>query len=304
MKNYYELIEDYLNGELELEDRVEFELELERDPDLKKQLHLYKELYYRLEASSMRRKVNESIKTGLQAGGKSIAVNSKLKNFGFLAKIAATTILAISLIWFLIDKVNKDEIPVMVSDPSEKTDSISRQEIVQTKIDSSNKGPILTSRGEKQNNSENLRSKELAYVDLMNRNRVRPDYSSMRSDAKITGDSLLVTAASYYVNGKYQEVIRILGNISSDDESMIYLRAHSYFMLGEFNKAIYDFEALQNSFQYKYDAQWNKLLCFLGNRNFNQFNSEISKIIEDKDHPFYDKAKKLNEEIHSNNKVE
>ena len=77
------------------------------------------------------------------------------------------------------------------------------------------------------------------------------------------------------------------------DEMTHFLRANARFQIGQYEAAAADFEALENSFQYKYDAKWNYLLCQLALGEMEVVQTQLTNMIADEDFPFHAQAVEL-----------
>lgn len=304
MKNYYEYIEDYLNGELPLELRIEFEEAMSQDEELRKMLHQYKDLYHRLEAAAMRRRVEAVRNIDSQANFSGGIIKDKIdkntetpkSNVGFFLKIAASILLVISLGYLLLNDRNHDTEIATVNNKTIPIDTQSKIIDSLIKIDT-----IQSKKYEPDTKTKRIKEhstkEQFAYLDLLKRHRVRPDFAALRSELNTDQDTGTLKAITAYQKNQYEEVIQILSNIQAEDESLLYLRANAYLSTQHFDEAIKDFEQLRSSFQFKYDAQWAIILSYLGKKDLNTVRALLKELLNNTEHPYYEKAVKLDLEL-------
>ena len=78
-----------------------------------------------------------------------------------------------------------------------------------------------------------------------------------------------------------------------EDEDARYIRANARFALGQFAGAAKDFDALKDSFQFRYEARWNFLLCQIALGNMEISKVLLAEMVTDQDFPFRAKAMEL-----------
>ncbi|MBK8702645.1 MAG: hypothetical protein IPN33_02865 [Saprospiraceae bacterium] len=102
-------------------------------------------------------------------------------------------------------------------------------------------------------------------------------------------------AVEAYNNKDWKKTVSLLKSPTPDQlTESLKLRAHAYFQLGNFDKAAADFQQLtEKSISYKYDAEWNLLLCHLARlpRQRAAFEELRKRILENEEHPFYERVR-------------
>lgn len=131
-----------------------------------------------------------------------------------------------------------------------------------------------------------------------------PDFSNLRkADGSIPVDSLpvLQRAERAFFDKQHEKVIQLLARPDANvRESAIYLRGHAHFNAGHYEAAARDFQTivqLQN--YYADDAEWYLLLSnlVLYGPKSDIVRGQLEKITSDAEHPKFDKAKKLRDQI-------
>lgn len=116
-----------------------------------------------------------------------------------------------------------------------------------------------------------------------------------QAETGTTSKTKAQAAAEAYFQQKYSLAASLLkeDQLVQTDEEARFIRANARFNTDQFAAAAKDFEALKNSFQFKYEAQWNYLLCQIALGNTEKAQRLLSTILDDPDFPFSAKALKL-----------
>lgn len=280
----YQNIERYLSGDLSVSEKEIFEKSLLSDPKLAEAVDQHQQMIERLDGVRLRKKVQENIlsqttypKTGITA-------------LGFLV-IAASITLLILTAWFLFKSENEvTPFPQENSNPS-IIDSIYEKRMIPIKVD--------TSGNPKNNEIQDTTVKSIPsarFLTLANAFLIFPTMGINRNITEPEKNKDVFTEAMELYNKKeYQKALNIimLKNSHNPQEEEIFLKAHIYFQLMKFDLASNHFTKLTESYQFKYEANWNYLLCQLALGKLTKVNLILDKIIADKDHPFHDKAIEL-----------
>lgn len=101
-----------------------------------------------------------------------------------------------------------------------------------------------------------------------------------------------------YLSGEYISVVKILDSINLDDSftEALFLKGLVYYKIQKFSQSKNIFAKLKTLGIFQEDPlEWNILLCIIseGNKNSNEFNQLLNKILENKNHTFNAKALKL-----------
>jgi len=113
------------------------------------------------------------------------------------------------------------------------------------------------------------------------------------------GSEVLNNMADLYYAGNYAEVIRITNTLSNKNQQDYFIIAQAYLHLNNSQAAISNFkqlENLNNNSAEKYFAQetdYYLMLAYIKNGNIDEAEKQLDKIVSDKQHLFYDKAKSI-----------
>jgi len=140
------------------------------------------------------------------------------------------------------------------------------------------------------------------YRDLAGKLLPDPMFSNLR---RASSDSVMGTfqaAQQAYSTGNYQQTLDLLVQAdSSRRQSVAFLSAHALFRLQRFAEAETQFARLVegNSRQFRYAAEWGLLMCRLAGfpSREKEFRQQLSGILADKEHPYFEQAKALLEEF-------
>ncbi len=96
----------------------------------------------------------------------------------------------------------------------------------------------------------------------------------------------------------YQEAIDEWSQMEETDPEIKYYMAHAYFNLNLFQKASVLFnEIAKGTSTFNYPSDWYELLCYLSHEDLENYNQQMDKILNDKNHPYYRDARKLKEKL-------
>jgi len=283
MDQFYEKIEAYLLGELPENELKGFENKLSTDPALVKSVAQHQAMMQRLEGLRVRNKVKSAIQP-LRATAVPIYAN---RNFWALA---ASLILLVGAIWFFNLPIEKTS--NWVNDQPQ-TDTIQVPPPVPTEIitpklkDSQAIEPS-------ENPKQNLIALAREFHDQPSQSFVR---DAGNQQVNPTPKTSLQLAAEAFDQKNYRLSAEILkaDDQVHQDETARFLRANARFELSQFIGAAHDFEVLQTSFQFRYEARWNYLLCQIALGKIDAAKILLAKMLAEEDFPFRVKALALNE---------
>lgn len=96
----------------------------------------------------------------------------------------------------------------------------------------------------------------------------------------------------------YQIAIQEWEQIPGSDPEINYYLGHAYFNVKDYQKASVIFNALSKETSiYSFPSDWYLLLCYLSENNIEMYNHQSDKILANKEHPFYNDAFKLKNEV-------
>lgn len=285
MKDYFLQIESYLTGELNPADRSDFEQALRADPELASLVNEYREMQLQLEGMRIRKKVETALRSRPKETGSG--------SMRWIWILSATG-LCILLATLFFQKPNPAPSPVLQpASPVPSTQQNAAPQVQQPQTPP----PAESPKPQKPTAPDLSKPIALAreYYAPATGNLVR---EVVESDEPTTS---LQQAAVAFAEEKYQLVCDLLKDDSTlgTGENGRFLRANARFKAGLFRGALNDFKQLENSFKYRYEAQWNGLLCeiALGNAQKPAVKSALDLIIADPDHPFYEAAMALKKRL-------
>jgi hypothetical protein len=278
-------IEDYFNGDLQGEERRVFEELMTQNELLAAEIHQQKMTHEQLHALSLRRKVGETIR-----------LEKQRRRYHLLLRAAAASFaLLLGSVWFFHKNTtqpmtDKPVVSAPVNIPLQR-DSVaaSNTSIPPTGKPSAQTQPLP---------APPRRTRQ--YAALANQFYTAPRQNMVRSTEGTPADSFLQYLNTAVQEKKHTRIISLLPDDTrvADDENLRMLRADAFFQLEQYERAQADFEALNNSFQYRHEARWNVLLCLLA-RSGNSV--EMQKILRgmttDAQFPFQEKAIRLGQAL-------
>jgi hypothetical protein len=279
MEKFYLQIEDYLLGELSEGEKTLFELELNQNEDLARAVAAQRQLQERLEAKALRKRVQlaiESIKTP----------KNQLRKSTYLT-IAMIGVFLLGFGYWFWPRPAREENNVVPTPPQ-------KEEIFAEKPNTAPAPPVdpeLTPAAQ----TPSFKPLAMAYYKIPPNDQLRGDQAASQPNSTLE----LARTAFYQKNyPKASALLEPESLVSSDDASR-YLRAHARFNAKLYQKAANDFLKLQQSFEYKYDAQWNLLLCYLalGPEKEMAIKQLLQQMTSNKDHPFYTEARKIKSQL-------
>lgn len=282
----YEKIEAYLLNRLPPGERADFEKEIDATPELSEAVDILRDTIKAAgeeDIKAFRRELE------LAAAGNSGRQGGALLSFRWVLAAAAMVVLAVG-IWLLTSRSSgpAPHQPIVKEAPPQSQPQEDKQ------TDEQQKPPITPSLPASKKPEPAPKTNE--YVALTAELYTPYDASGIRSGGQEEPADLsdFQSAADAYNNKDWKQVIRLLPSPSPDQlTESLKLRAHAYFQLGDYDNAAADFQQLtENSIIYKYDAEWNLLLCYLarlpGKRE--AFERIQAQILANAEHPFYHKA--------------
>jgi tetratricopeptide (TPR) repeat protein len=271
MKNPQDYIEAYLLGALQGEEFVAFEQALQQDVELARAVADHRQVLQRLEGM----RVRQAVHSALQDKG---ATPARIHWWWLLLAIAGGVAL---LIFMWPSKLPKSEV----------LPSVPQAPVAQTLPEAP--APEPPSPREKT-------APARPWTALAQKYQAKPAAAMLRNEqAELpAGASELERAREAYHQGKYREAMQWLEKAPSEDET-IYYRANALFRLNRFAEAEKEFNRLENSFQYRHEARWNRFLCQLASNKFSddQARKQALALASDENFELRDLAAKLAKEL-------
>ncbi|HAD12320.1 MAG TPA: hypothetical protein DCF33_07760 [Saprospirales bacterium] len=246
MKNWYHDIEAYLLGELPELEKTAFEQALQQDPELAQATEAHREVLNRLEGMRLRRLVQTSLQEPTDQ-----SAQFRWKPVWWLLLLFAGGV----GVWvFIISPKNTE---TTTPPPS---------------IEASPSGPVAQKPSDVpvvESTPRGLSPRQWAALAL--KNQAKPTPTALRSEesGNAAEKTALVRAREAYHQGQYRETLLILKDLPNDEDATYY-RANALFRLQRFAEADTAFKNLETSFQYRYEARWNRFLCQLASGKLSQ----------------------------------
>ncbi len=96
----------------------------------------------------------------------------------------------------------------------------------------------------------------------------------------------------------FQIAIQEWTQIPEPDPEVNYYLGHAYFNMKNYQKASMIFNTLSKETSiYSFPSDWYLLLSYLSGNNMEKYNQQSDKILKNKEHPFYNDALKLKNEV-------
>jgi hypothetical protein len=278
-------IEDYLNGDLQGEERRVFEEVMAQDDLLAAEVQQQKMTQEQLRALLLRRKVGETIR-----------LEKRRRRYRLLlCAVAASFVLLLGSVWLFRKNTTQ-----LITDGPVASAPVNTP-LQRDSVAASNTNIPLTEKPSVQTQPLPVHPKRTRqYAALVTQFYTAPRQNMVRSTEGAPVDSLYQYLNAAVQEKKYTRIISLLPDDThvADDENLRMLRADAFFQLGQYERARVDFEVLSNSFQYRHEARWNGLLCLLA-RSGNS--PEIQKILRrmttDANFPFQEKAIRLEQAL-------
>lgn len=289
MEKFYEQMEDYLHGTLTGKELAEFEKAILSDADLAKSVAQHREMTQRLAALQLRNKVKSALNNA----------PAKAKKVSFFASrtiwtMAATLTLLAAAIWFF-NQPSRPAQQIAVEKPTETPPAPAPAEnapIAEQTTPVPDKN-IPAPKNEKPN-------RQLA---LAREFQIRPSSDMVRDAAQITEPGTVATPAQQAAEAFEKQNYRRVNELLSSEETVAgdptarSLRAAARFELGQYMAAANDYDALKNSFQYKYEARWNYLQCQLASGKDAEVKKLLDAMVQDPSYPYHKKALELRNKL-------
>lgn len=287
MKDYRNWIEDYLNGELSIEQNKVFEEQLQVDPELVKELEKYAEVKTNLDLFRLRHKV-KAMNLGKSVSGR--------RNKLMWLAIAASIVLLIAIV-VLIRIYNS---PDMTAGQEWAVDnSLEMNTMKDTPITR-----VIVPRDSIIDQPKRDASKGI-HQDKISSRLVMINLSVFRDiDRDSNPFSIKTDSIQFFLRQKdYRTVKRLLNKdpMDSHRDEFTFLSGYCSFKLMDYETAKSIFLKLSSNPQYAYESQWNYLMCLL----LLDENAEAEEIFEimrqDPNHPYHSESTKLRKELKSKN---
>lgn len=290
---FHDHIEDYINEELNEQDRLIFENHLKNHPENKLIVDQFIATKQKLEALRIKNKVQ-------------VAIKSHKNNFTTfkVAVIAAFLMIGITGFWLFMPKGsvgNNIEPSAKTTNDStiyQKVDAQQAKPIDSPAINKKMKQPIAEKIGKNKKHEQNnsIQSKLLIkYLALISFPVLRTDEDKISpQNAKILDEVKVAISEGYFK--KASLLLQQLKNYP-DQEVIRFYSAYCYFQLNQMQSAEPIFKSLTSSFQFGFDAEWNFFLCLLANDKRDEAKRLQAKIESDRNHPYYKKVVALKNEI-------
>ncbi len=287
MKNYFDHIEDFINGELNHQEQSEFLDAMNNNPELFKSVQDYRNMVDQFERIRLKKKVSGVVKRKQDPWNIIWPVLS-------IAAMFLIIILAYSRYWPFQNHSpiqSEKENQVLFA---EKFDSMDRQ---------------LAQSEETEKPLDKVTETAIDRDVLQKFSRAAAGYfltiglNSFRNIEDTAQSSFywLDSARISFELKNYRQAISyaVKSDKSSQDESIKFFKGECYFFMKDYEKASKIFEELVGNFQYRYDAEWNLLICQLAEQRNNSWKNNLSRILKDKSHPYREKARELNNTLQS-----
>lgn len=287
MNNPYDRIEEYLNNELNEKEKFNFEAILNNDSELQVQVNQHRKLIENLHEIRLRKKVNNAI-----GDFNSHPRKSNLIYYNIAASIII--VIGISIMWYFLGTSKSEQ--TIASIPNENLDTI--QNITNSEI-SKPKDPVqrqvqvpIVKVPQVGNKLIHIAEKYLIPYLTQNVRDIPLDTNQVKTD-------LITLAENEFFKGNYHLALTKLHNIQepTTQDRVHYINGYCYFNLKQFEAACFEFKSLWQSDEYRYEAQWNQMLCNLAMNKRRSVDQILNEIISNTEHPFYKKAKELNKMI-------
>lgn len=92
---------------------------------------------------------------------------------------------------------------------------------------------------------------------------------------------------------KYEDAIKLFNNTLTKTDTLSYFSGCSYLELSKWGNAIKHFKMITITSEFKEKADYRLALCFLMEGRDVELNNMLSKILRNREHRYYDKAKSL-----------
>lgn len=280
MKKYDTQIEAYLSGELNAAARADFEQAMQSDPKLAQSVEAHRMMQQHLWGMQLRQKVDAVM-------AETPATDGFKNRMGWLY-LALAALLA-AFFCFLYFKTS----PSTPKRPDAPTSPI-RQETPMVEDKTTEPIATISKPAPPSNNTNRVRR----YSALAQAFYQPPGSDFIRStDTAADASSAIEQAKDAFFAGNYPLAARLLRNDSewAKEEPVRFLRACARFKTEDYAGAEQDFQRLENSFQYRYEARWHGLLCQLAQGNINQPRNRalLERMAADADFPYQEQAKAL-----------
>ncbi|MCC7245148.1 MAG: hypothetical protein IT269_05690 [Saprospiraceae bacterium] len=274
MNDHYEKIEDYLEGQLNKADQQNFESSLKQDEELRHTVEQHREMTAQLDAMRIRQKV----KSALAEQHTDAAPMRPTMYSNVWAIAAALTALAAAIWFFMPEKQIPDA-------------GIAQQQPLPEPPTSTTTPPANESSNPSNTPVEHDRREQL--IALARTNYELPSGTFIR-DISSGGapESTLTQAANAFDRRQYNKVLQLIGtNQEADkDDTARFLRAGARFQMGQYATAKEDYEKLADSFQFKHEARWSLILCYVALDQTAEAKKMLKAMQADPDAPFRTKA--------------
>jgi hypothetical protein len=283
VKDYTLQIEAYLQGELNEQDLSAFEQALKTDPELGRAVVQYNDLHQRFVGMLLRKKVG----TALQ--GKQAAKPRSTWRW-IWSGIAGAGILVLFFGLFSDKSATSSQPNPPANPPEINKKAPENPPPAPVTVPGQSIQPKGTSRPLLPVTGHPIAFAQEFYVSPTGR-------LIREANEQATEKTALQQADDAFADQQYHLSATLLRDeaLIGDDESARFLRANARFKDGQFSAAGKDFQQLENSFKYKYEARWNLLLCEIaqGNAHKPAVRSVLKEMIADTDFPFQEAAVRL-----------
>jgi hypothetical protein len=246
MNTMHEKIESYLLDELPESEKAAFEQALQQDAALALATEEHREVMKRLEGMRLRRVVQTSLQEPTDQ-----SAQFRWKPVWWLLLLFAGGV----GVWvFMISPKNTE-----TTTPQPSIETIPPGPVAQKPSDV----PVV------EPTPPELSPRQWAALAL--KNQVKPTPTALRSEqsGNPAEKTALARAQEAYHQGQYRETLQILQELPTE-EDVTYYRANALFRLQRFTEADAAFKSLETSFQYRYEARWNRFLCKLASGKLSQ----------------------------------
>ena len=286
------LVEAFVLGKLAGEELVQFEAKISQDAELRELVTLKlaeRDVMETMAGNLLRQQINEEYQQLETQPGR--------KRYPYLSYVLVGLLVLASLIYY---KVNSDKEPLTTGyalDKDDKSEQVSDKPAVQS--------PVIV---ENQATEDEILPKvEIPKVELP----IKIDFKKVIKAAYAIPIALLQSrggdeggaynnAVKAFEQKNFKEVLNLLNSLPADEEQeALSLRAHAFFILGNYKEALADFKSLQVGGIYKKEGEWYGLLAaiaFNGEKD-KSWQKDLDLILKNVNHPFHKEALQLSKAI-------
>lgn len=281
-------IERYINGEMEVDERRDFESKLQNDTQLQEEVNRVSLLISNLKHIGLSNKI------------KQVQNNSKYISKFIQISIVGIILVILGLLYFLYQKTSNRIAPAVPQNFKTLADSIQNQKNIN--LDTSQPTIIEPIQKEsKPEKSDQPIASNAHPVKRLNYEEIALEfYFEPMEMAYLRGEDIVAPMDSvkfFYNNEEFGKALTILKRLAPDRE-VDYFKAHVYFRMAQYSKSnqfYLNTLAREINIEKKEHIEWylllNQLACGISCKV--QFNENLLRILKNKNHKHYFDATKL-----------